>query len=462
MEKRNKKFIYGFTLIELLGVIVLIAVVAVITIPVVYRVIESSRRNAFREAAIGIIKATDVYFARNEDSMYQTFQKNGGMVTFIFDDKTNKKGISAEGYQLSFTGKVPIGGKIRLYNDGTIEVENLTDGTYYANKDIDTSISITTELIVIPSEELTEVVLKLQEEMKAAKAKNQAQLVELTALKEENATLKNGSRTNTTDVSTNKKEITDIKKQVDNNTTNIANLSKDQLNKIYPVGSVYSSTSSTNPATLFGGTWETYGKGRALVGIHTADANFNTAGKTGGATTINLAHSHTVNSHTHTVDAHSHTVNSHTHTVNSHSHTVNNHTHTVNAHSHTVNAHKHLQTIGADDNYIYIMGGTGAWGSAVIQTWRSAYAPSPWWATGSARLHYTKEATAGTSSASLTSNGSAPGTSGVSLTTNGSAPGTSSTSLTTNGTTSTTNSILSSTQSILQPYITVYMWRRTA
>ena len=38
------------------------------------------------------------------------------------------------------------------------------------------------------------------------------------------------------------------------------------FNQIYPLGCIYESTSSTSPATLFGGTWETYGSGRVLIG----------------------------------------------------------------------------------------------------------------------------------------------------------------------------------------------------
>ena len=33
-------------------------------------------------------------------------------------------------------------------------------------------------------------------------------------------------------------------------------ISQEILNIIYPVGSIYMSTNSTNPSTLFGGTWK--------------------------------------------------------------------------------------------------------------------------------------------------------------------------------------------------------------
>jgi hypothetical protein len=54
-----------------------------------------------------------------------------------------------------------------------------------------------------------------------------------------------------------------------------------RLQDIYPVGAIYESTSSTSPATLFGGTWESYGAGRVLVGAGTSDAAY-MAGSTGG------------------------------------------------------------------------------------------------------------------------------------------------------------------------------------
>ncbi len=58
------------------------------------------------------------------------------------------------------------------------------------------------------------------------------------------------------------------------------------LDKVYPIGCVYISISNTDPSTLFGGTWETYGQGRTLVGVGTGndgsiDKTF-TANSTGG------------------------------------------------------------------------------------------------------------------------------------------------------------------------------------
>lgn len=56
------------------------------------------------------------------------------------------------------------------------------------------------------------------------------------------------------------------------------------INKIYPVGSIYMSTSSTNPSNIFGGTWEQI-IDRVLIGA----GNSYGGGTTGGSTT----HTHT-------------------------------------------------------------------------------------------------------------------------------------------------------------------------
>lgn len=54
--------------------------------------------------------------------------------------------------------------------------------------------------------------------------------------------------------------------------------------RMYPVDSIYISTNSTSPASLYGGSWERYGKGRTLVSVDESDTDF-TAGKTGGEKT---------------------------------------------------------------------------------------------------------------------------------------------------------------------------------
>lgn len=86
---------------------------------------------------------------------------------------------------------------------------------------------------------------------------------------------------------------------------------------MYPVGSIYLSVKNTNPSAFFGGTWVAWGAGRVPVGINTADGNFNTVEKTGGAAAVTLAVSQ-MPAHTHTFTGSSAKTNSagaHTHNI---------------------------------------------------------------------------------------------------------------------------------------------------
>jgi microcystin-dependent protein len=96
---------------------------------------------------------------------------------------------------------------------------------------------------------------------------------------------------------------------------------KTMVDAIYPVGSIYMSANNTDPALLFGGTWEQI-SGKFLLSADSSHA----AGSTGGAashklTTAELpAHAHSLNNHTHTVPAHTHSASTassgaHTHSI---------------------------------------------------------------------------------------------------------------------------------------------------
>lgn len=62
------------------------------------------------------------------------------------------------------------------------------------------------------------------------------------------------------------------------------------LSDVYPVGSVYTSTNSGNPAVVFGfGTWNALGSGQMLVGFKTGSSDFGAGGQTGGATGVQAA-----------------------------------------------------------------------------------------------------------------------------------------------------------------------------
>ncbi|MRM89616.1 pilus assembly protein [Faecalicatena contorta] len=168
---------------------------------------------------------------------------------------------------------------------------------------------------------------------------------------------------------------------------------KKLLDMIYPVGSIYMSVKNTNPGTLFGGTWAAWGAGKVPVGINTADDNFNTVEKTGGASTHKLT--------TAQIPAHSHSIPALSGSAAS-----------AGAHTHTTDVYGSTGDFSNNATNLWIRGGASV---------AAAYGVSK--ATKSAGAHtHTVTTKAGTS-------GSA-GTSGV--------------------------------HNNLQPYITCYMWKRTA
>lgn len=68
---------------------------------------------------------------------------------------------------------------------------------------------------------------------------------------------------------------------------------------LHPVGCIYTSVNSTNPATSLGfGTWTAFGAGRVPVGYDSGQTEFDTDEETGGAKTVTLT-STEMPAHTH-------------------------------------------------------------------------------------------------------------------------------------------------------------------
>ena len=85
----------------------------------------------------------------------------------------------------------------------------------------------------------------------------------------------------------------------------LSNLKNELLESVYPVGSIYISTTLSTPEQVkstLGGEWETYGAGRTLVGVGNNGTSSYTIGKSGGVesvstklTTENLpSHNHVI------------------------------------------------------------------------------------------------------------------------------------------------------------------------
>lgn len=190
------------------------------------------------------------------------------------------------------------------------------------------------------------------------------------------------------------------------NTTQVATTAFVQaaLQALHPVGSVYiNATNNTNPGTLLGfGTWVAFGAGRVPVGFDAGNALFDTAEETGGsADAIAVAHTHTFSATTGTESA------GHTHSGT---------TDSAGTHTHTAT----FATSAGGNQYFFegrIPGSTGTISDGV----NSAGAHTHTFSTGGVSANHTHSVS---------------------------------------GTTASTGS--SGTNANYQPYITVYMWKRTA
>lgn len=235
---------------------------------------------------------------------------------------------------------------------------------------------------------------------------------------------------------------------------------------MYPVGSIYTSIVSTNPATLFGiGTWVAFGAGRVLVSLNGADTDFDVVEETGGAKTItsagtntlaavgdHAAHTHSVTSNVTVADhaAHTHSVTSNVTVADhaSHTHTytdVPNHTHPHNIQGGTTAA-----TTGTN-----VMASTSSGGSARAMAIATSN-PTGGVATGTTATPSVTLTHAPTNNAVTSGNPSATLTHAP--TNNAVTSGNPSATLTHSVTQPT---FTGSATSVVQPYIVVYMFKRT-
>jgi hypothetical protein len=275
----------------------------------------------------------------------------------------------------------------------------------------------------------------------------------------------------------------------------------------WPVGSIFLSMSATSPATLLGGgTWSRIGQGRVLVGQNPGDPDFGTLGGTGGAKTSSIsAHSgasvlqHSDHAHffTPSVTVSDHPDHKHYVTTNvvvgdhpAHSHTVtsivsvadhDSHTHDVTtavtvdphvAHTHNVATAPSTPDLFSPDTSASGVGGVSgnpnsALTHTVVNPTVPTGAPNPF----SALAHSVTNSQATTSSVvqvhNVTNN---QVISGVQVTNVGGAltlsHSVSNPTGTTDGTAALTHSVTQpsahSAVSVLQPYLVVMMWERTA
>ena len=194
------------------------------------------------------------------------------------------------------------------------------------------------------------------------------------------------------------------------------NLKKEILNEAYPINSVYISYSNTNPGTIFGGTWEIIGDGRVLKGIKSG-----TAGTTGGSSTVTLSTSN--------LPAHTHDI-SHTHTTKASSITD------VSVSTAELKGTIVMHNVNYYTNISYVSGAFSAGNTLDGYSIPNDYIASAS-SVGRINLDVSHTHTVTGTVPSLTTNS-------ISTTTSGSAGSTNPTAI-----------------NVQDPYITVYMWRRT-
>lgn len=122
----------GFTLVELLAVLVILAIIALITTPIILGVIDNARKDGAEDKAWGYINAIEVAFAQDQtNNNGPTFDGN----TVTIPNTGNAMVGSAE---VKASGQNPESGSFSI-TDGVITVNNLKFDQYVCTSNSDST-----------------------------------------------------------------------------------------------------------------------------------------------------------------------------------------------------------------------------------------------------------------------------------------------------------------------------------
>lgn len=119
----------GFTLIELLAVIIILAIIALITTPIILNVVNKARQDAAKDKAWGTIEAFRVAYAQDQADN-ETLIAFPYTSEFMKDATTGKWSAKVGETQIKMSGEVPQGGTVTITEEGLITCENLMFGAY--------------------------------------------------------------------------------------------------------------------------------------------------------------------------------------------------------------------------------------------------------------------------------------------------------------------------------------------
>ena len=403
----------GFTLVELLTVIVILGVVFLFIVPRLSTLIKKGEKNQKDILEERVLIAAKEYVSNYNRNFYDSLV-NEGDYNYVYRTDLLKSGLVDEN-ELKELGNNLVGVKGELLDNDNIK---------YTLAYIDNPVNGYCE---------DEVYLMIQQ------------------LQNRLTNVENGGGSGSADT-------TELNQKI-NNLENEINTLKDESKALsaYPVGSIYISYNNTNPGDIFGGTWESFSKGKTLVGLDENDNDFKTAGNTGGNKSVGYTPSGTVGNTTLTVNQ----IPSHNHSIPALSGTAASngaHTHTV-----TTNAKNGVGSTSSAGSHNHAGAQWVLWDKGIgdYQHDRTAQVGnynSPWVNTSEWRTTYDGAHTHTLNIPALSGTAASNGAHTHTVTTNASTTGNQGGSQSHTHTFSGTSSNIS----VLDPYTVVYMWKRTA